>query len=435
MTASPNIKVPVMELPLRADARRADAEQLASSLDRLKLRDFLRSVSVSTSMSKSNASARAGISSRHQAPGQRLRLYTVRLEFFPDNNDAIVRAGLKFGDFVRVVKSQFAPKLIVGMVAKELRKDAVAMAAVQQSASAQATNPGGKKPAKKQKKPKVKLPTRSSETAEYAILKAKKKQMSSYDDDDDDDLDGEQEDADETKSMDVGGDGDDEEDEDTDDGTSFSNTNDFNNPFFGGVRSNAKGSWVEVVVQVPMTSKKLLVLNMAEKACDSVLLKSTKGITRCFVVEKNGQFSVQTYGVNFESVWQRAGALVDVNRIQANDIYAILKTYGVEAARQAIVSEIRSVFKVYGIKVDARHLGLLADYMTFEGGYRALNRIGMASSSSAWQQITFETSMNFLVDACLNGDVETLTSPSARIVMGRAAKSGTGMFDLRHPLH
>ena len=36
---------------------------------------------------------------------------------------------------------------------------------------------------------------------------------------------------------------------------------------------------------------------------------------------------------------------------------------GVEAARQAITREIKGVFNVYGIGVDPRHLGLIADYM------------------------------------------------------------------------
>lgn len=49
--------------------------------------------------------------------------------------------------------------------------------------------------------------------------------------------------------------------------------------------------------------------------------------------------------------------------IHSNDIYAILKAYGVEAARATILREVSSVFAVYNIKVDSRHLELIADYM------------------------------------------------------------------------
>ncbi len=63
---------------------------------------------------------------------------------------------------------------------------------------------------------------------------------------------------------------------------------------------------------------------------------------------------------------------MDVNHIQCNDIGAILHTYGVEAARYSIVNEITKVFAVYGISVDYRHLMLIADYMTQDGGYVSL---------------------------------------------------------------
>lgn len=63
------------------------------------------------------------------------------------------------------------------------------------------------------------------------------------------------------------------------------------------------------------------------------------------------------------------------------------QTYGVEAARASIVAEIIGVFGAYGIAVDPRHLGLVADHMTFDGGYRPLNRAGMADFSSPCLQV------------------------------------------------
>jgi DNA-directed RNA polymerase I subunit RPA1 len=56
-------------------------------------------------------------------------------------------------------------------------------------------------------------------------------------------------------------------------------------------------------------------------------------------------------------------SIVDTNRIKTNDIGAVLKRYGVEAARATILQEIGSVFAAYGINVNARHLMLIADYM------------------------------------------------------------------------
>ena len=55
--------------------------------------------------------------------------------------------------------------------------------------------------------------------------------------------------------------------------------------------------------------------------------------------------------------------LIDDKTIYSNDIWALLCTYGVEAARAAILREVGGVFDVYKIDVDNRHLELIADYM------------------------------------------------------------------------
>ncbi|KAG1449664.1 hypothetical protein G6F56_008577 [Rhizopus delemar] len=126
--------------------------------------------------------------------------------------------------------------------------------------------------------------------------------------------------------------------------------------------------------------------------------------------------------------------IIDVNYIDTNDIAAILKTYGVEAARNAIIKEVGSVFGVYGIKVDRRHLTLIADYMTFEGGYKPFSRIGIGSNVAPFLKMSFESTCKFLTEATLHGDFDTLDSPSSRVVVGRVVEGGTGSFDVLQPL-
>ena len=72
--------------------------------------------------------------------------------------------------------------------------------------------------------------------------------------------------------------------------------------------------------------------------------------------------------------------------------------------------------------------------MTFDGHYKAFNRFGMESNSSPFQQMSFETTMKFLKTAAIQGDVDTLQSPSARIVAGRVVNGGTGCIELRQKL-
>ena len=92
------------------------------------------------------------------------------------------------------------------------------------------------------------------------------------------------------------------------------------------------------------------------------------------------------------------------------------------------------MFAAYGIVVDYRHLSLLADYMTFEGVYKPFNRMALETSSSPLQQMSFETTMHFLVKAALQGKTDHLKNPSSQLVVGRVMSSGTGSFELLQPL-
>lgn len=160
-------------------------------------------------------------------------------------------------------------------------------------------------------------------------------------------------------------------------------------------------------------------LSLAQQAAEFTVIRQVSGIARAFVMtndaETDQSVTVGTEGLNFSSIFDPAvtkGVQVDLDRISTNDISAVLRTYGVEAARATIVNEVAGVFGVYGIKVDPRHLSLIADYMvytahvltlyqTFEGGYKPFNRMGMLSNPSPFAQMSYETTAQFLTTATL----------------------------------
>ena len=77
-----------------------------------------------------------------------------------------------------------------------------------------------------------------------------------------------------------------------------------------------------------------------------------------------------------------------------------------------------------------RHLTLIADYMTFGGGFKPFNRLGLDSNVSPFLKMSFEQTCVFLTRATLEGDTDNLETPSARLVMGKSVTGGTGMFDI-----
>jgi DNA-directed RNA polymerase I subunit RPA1 len=222
-----------------------------------------------------------------------------------------------------------------------------------------------------------------------------------------------------------------------------------------GIKSSASERWIEFEITFPAVSRRLLMLQLVEQVVQKVNVRETKDIANAYGITTDvwgeERVAVQTEGVNFEAIWDLSSGLhdlnesalssssgavdvLDLNKLKSNDIYQIMLTYGVEAARQSIVSEINGVFKVYGIDVNPRHLSLIADFMTRTGSYIPMNRSGMDKCPSPLLQMSFETTCAFLTNAAQQGASDNLESASARIVVGSAPKVGTGCFDLMIPL-
>ncbi|EPY82079.1 DNA-directed RNA polymerase I subunit RPA1 [Camelus ferus] len=223
-----------------------------------------------------------------------------------------------------------------------------------------------------------------------------------------------------------------------------------------------------VTVQLPLMKVNFDMSSLVVSLAQDAVIYATKGITRCLLNETTNsknekELVLNTEGINLQELFKYAEVL-DLRRLYSNDIHAMASTYGIEAALRVIEKEIKDVFAVYGesygqrsrgpgvlgqllrqrqcrrsIAVDPRHLSLVADYMCFEGVYKPLNRFGIRSNSSPLQQMTFETSFQFLKQATMMGQSwagshDELRSPSACLVVGKVVKGGTGLFELKQPL-
>ncbi|GBM77438.1 DNA-directed RNA polymerase I subunit RPA1 [Araneus ventricosus] len=192
--------------------------------------------------------------------------------------------------------------------------------------------------------------------------------------------------------------------------------------------------WCEISLQLPLDNNKIDMKSLLEEEINKANIHSVPNINDAILVEnpnaKDGcNLMLKTNGVNFLEIFKYVDIL-DINKVYSNNIHEIAKIYGIEAAAQTIRKEIVNVFAAYGIQVDPRHLSLISDYMTCSGQYRPCNRIGMEGNASPLQQITFETSKNFLAEAMVMGVQDRLTSPSANIIVGQLPPAGTGCFNL-----
>mmetsp|Transcript_45440 Transcript_45440/g.81752 ORF Transcript_45440/g.81752 Transcript_45440/m.81752 type:complete len:1846 (+) Transcript_45440:80-5617(+) len=147
-------------------------------------------------------------------------------------------------------------------------------------------------------------------------------------------------------------------------------------------------------------------------------------------VKTDKEIALECEGINLFGLQALPPDMVDHSKIYTNDIRKILETFGVEAARNSVVREVKNVFGHYGIEVDHRHLSLIADYMAQAGGLRAFNRLGMIHSPSPLLQMSYETTMQFLSTACQEDLMDNMTSPASSIVLGQPPTVGTGMVNL-----
>ncbi|KND93925.1 DNA-directed RNA polymerase I subunit [Tolypocladium ophioglossoides CBS 100239] len=192
------------------------------------------------------------------------------------------------------------------------------------------------------------------------------------------------------------------------------------------------GDWCNVTLEFGASVPKFLMLDIVQRAIKGTLVREIRGIGACKMIqERTGkkELVVHTTGVNLKAV-QQFNDYIDPDRIQTNDIAAVLSIYGVEACRANIVRELGEVFGSHGIKVDNRHLNLIGDHMTRNGDFTGFSRMGLRGNVSPFTKMSFETTLAFLKDAVLDGDWDELATPSARLVMGRLGKLGTGCFDV-----
>ena len=120
-------------------------------------------------------------------------------------------------------------------------------------------------------------------------------------------------------------------------------------------------------------------------------LRGVEGIRRVFMREpklegidpntgaamRYHEWLLDTEGVNLETV-MCADRRIDHTRTTSNDIVEIIRVLGVEAVRQALLGELRSVIEFDGSYVNYRHLAMLCDVMTYRGHILAVTRHGEA---------------------------------------------------------
>ncbi|MCD6477467.1 MAG: DNA-directed RNA polymerase subunit A'' [Candidatus Aenigmarchaeota archaeon] len=183
---------------------------------------------------------------------------------------------------------------------------------------------------------------------------------------------------------------------------------------------------------VKITSKKETTIRELQKLklkIFDISLRGIRGITQTIVTKKGNEWMIITLGSNIKKVLGIKE--LDPTRIYSNNISEVEKLFGIEAARNVIISESSKTLADQGLDVDPRHLILVGDTMTMDGTIKAIGRYGVSGEKrSVLARANFETTVKHLTDAAVEGEVDRLDSIIENVLINQVAPIGTAMCDL-----
>ncbi len=155
-----------------------------------------------------------------------------------------------------------------------------------------------------------------------------------------------------------------------------------------------------------------------------------EGINKALIQQnEDGTFYITTGGSNIEEVMKIDG--VEKWNIYSNDQFEVARVYGIEAARNLLANELISTIRDEGINVSFRHIGLLADAMTYTGYIRSAGRHGIAGDKdSVLARAAYEETVKHFVNAGVFGEMDHLNGVAENILIGKQISLGTGIVKL-----
>ncbi|MEK6855404.1 MAG: hypothetical protein AABX73_04240, partial [Nanoarchaeota archaeon] len=167
------------------------------------------------------------------------------------------------------------------------------------------------------------------------------------------------------------------------------------------------------------------IYKLKEKLKETIV-SGVKGVSQVVVSKRDREYIILATGSNLKEVIEFKG--VNKDRTSSNDIYDIMKVFGIEAARQIIINEIKKVIETQGLDINERHLGLVADAMTSSGVVKGVTRMGIITDkASILARATFETPDKQFVNATIKGAKDELNSVIENILLNQAIPVGTGL--------
>ncbi len=159
------------------------------------------------------------------------------------------------------------------------------------------------------------------------------------------------------------------------------------------------------------------------------LIKGVPGVKRAVVVKEGGETFIRASGSNIVEVMGHPA--VNPKRIYTNNIKMIEAVFGIEAARNAVLREIKQVLDMQKLYVDVRHIMLVSDALCAEGMVKSVGRHGLSGQKAGvLGRAAFEETIKHLVNASVKAEDDKLVGVTENIIVGQTVPIGTGRIKL-----
>jgi DNA-directed RNA polymerase II subunit RPB1 len=206
--------------------------------------------------------------------------------------------------------------------------------------------------------------------------------------------------------------------------------------------STGKGNKKVKLHPLDQSDQIYILKNFQDQLLNNVVLRGIKNINKVILrkiknnlVEKAGAYInediwvLDTIGTNLLEVLGLD--YIDSKRTISNDIIEIFNVLGIEAARQSIYNELAEVIEFDGSYVNAHHMGLLCDRMSFSHKLISIFRHGINNDDiGPIAKASFEETPEMFLKAARHAELDTLRGISANVMCGQEGLFGTAAFQV-----
>uniref|UniRef100_A0A6C0LVD1 DNA-directed RNA polymerase II subunit RPB1 n=1 Tax=viral metagenome TaxID=1070528 RepID=A0A6C0LVD1_9ZZZZ len=122
---------------------------------------------------------------------------------------------------------------------------------------------------------------------------------------------------------------------------------------------------------------------------------------------------------------------IDPTRTTSNNIIETYNVLGIEAARQTIYDELVEVIEFDGTYINAHHLNILCDRMSYNTKMTSIFRHGINNDNiGPIAKASFEETPEMFLKAARHGELDIMRGVSANVMCGQEGNFGTGAFQV-----